>query len=139
MRAKPISSEELEVTLRGMLDVMSERIFAKDLTVVETFWSGGRFWLFGSEEDEHDETREELHHHMTALFSKPYRVRFLFDKLSIDHHHDMAWLNAPAILEIHHPDRTVQLPYRLFALFQRVGDDWHWRVFSGSEPAHPPQ
>lgn len=132
------SSEELETTLRRMLESMSDRIFARDMAVVEQFWSGGSFWLFGSEEHEHDETREELHRHMTALFSQPYRVRFIFGRLSIDRHGDMAWINAPARLEIHHPERTAQLPYRLFAVFQKIGEDWHWRVFSGSEPAQPP-
>lgn len=121
-----------------MLADMSERIFARDLSVVEQFWSGGKFWLFGSEEHEHDETREDLRQHMAALFAKPYRARFLFDRLSTDHHADMAWLNAPAILEIHHPDRIARVPYRLFALFQRLNGTWHWRVFSGSEPALPP-
>lgn len=132
-------SETFERQLREMLDGMSERIHAKDLSIVGQFWSGGKFWLFGSEEHEHDETEEELRRHLAFLFSKPYRVRFVFAELSVDRHGDMAWVNAPAILEIQHPDRTVQLGYRLFALFQNIDGNWHWRVFSGSEPAAPPQ
>lgn len=65
--------EILESQLRKKLETMSELIFAKDLSVVEELWSGGSFWLFGSEEHEHDETREELQRHMTALLHKPYR------------------------------------------------------------------
>ncbi len=76
---------------------------------------------------------------MSTLFAKPYRVRFAFENMSIAQHGDMAWLNAPAVLEIHHADRMARLPYRLFALFQRFDGTWHWRVFSGSEPAAPPQ
>jgi hypothetical protein len=41
-------------------------------------------------------------------------------------------------LTIFHPDRTSEMPYRLFALFQKMDGDWKWRVFSGSEPAKPP-
>jgi len=132
------TTAKLESELRKMLEEMSERIHARDLAIVDRFWSGGRFWLFGFEEHEHDLTRDELHAHMAAMFEKHYRVRFSFDAMSVDHHQDMAWVNAPAVLEIHHPDRTVRLPYRLFALFQKIGGAWHWRVFSGSEPAAPP-
>ena len=129
---------ELETVLRSKLEAMSEAIFARDPAIIDTFWSGGKFWLYGSEAHECDETREALQQHLTGLFSKPYRVRFRFSAFSLDQHNDLAWLNAPAILEIHHPDRIASLPYRLFALFQHKGGDWHWRVFSGSEPAAPP-
>lgn len=134
-----MTSETLERQIREMLNDMSERVHAKDLSIVELFWSGGKFWLFGSEEHEHDETEEQLRQHLASLFGKPYRICFLFDELSVDRHGDMAWVNAPAVLEIQHPDRTVQLKYRLFALFQSREGNWHWRVFSGSEPAPPPQ
>ena len=95
--------------------------------------------MFGSEAHEQDKTREELHLHMTRLFEKPYRVRFRFHELSTDGHGDMAWVNAMATLEVHHPDRVAKMPYRLFALFQNMAGHWHWRVFSGSEPASAPQ
>ena len=124
--------------IRAMLDDMSRRVFARDLGLVDHFWSGGRFWLYGSEAHEHDETRDELQRHLSDLFSKPYRISFVFDRLSVDHHGDMAWVNAPAVLQIHHADRIAEMPYRLFALFQKVGGAWRWRVFSGSEPAAPP-
>ncbi len=139
METKASDAGHLAAELRRMLEEMSERVFAKDLSLVDHFWAGGKFWLFGSEEHEHDETREELGRHMAALFAKPYRVRFAFDRLSIDQHGDMAWLNAPAVLEVHHADRVARTPYRLFAVFQHMGDGWRWRVFSGSEPAPPPQ
>lgn len=133
-----MDSATLEWQLRDMLDDMSARIYDRDMSIVEKFWSGGKFWLFGSEEHEHDETEDELRRHMASLFGKPYRARFVFGTLSVDRHGDMAWVNAPAVLEIIHPDRTAQLAYRLFALFQNIGGTWHWRVFSGSEPAAPP-
>lgn len=127
-------TSELEEQLRQMLDEMSARIFEKDSSIFEWFWSGGRFWLFGSAR-EHYETREELEQHMTNFFAKPYRARFRFHELNCDRHGEMAWVNAVGTLEIHHPDRVVEMPYRLFALFQNMAGRWHWRVFSGSEPA----
>lgn len=130
--------DALVAPLRGLLEEASARIFARDLTIVDLFWEGGQFWLFGSEADEQDLTREALRAHMAVLFAKPYRIRFAFGDMQVDGHADIAWANAHAVLEVHHPDRVAQAPYRLFAMFQRIGGTWRWRVFSGSEPAAPP-
>ena len=128
----------LAAQLRVMLDEASARLHARDVTIVDLFWQGGSFWLFGSEAGEQDLTREALATHMAALFAKPYRIRFAFGEMQVDCQADMAWANAQAVLEVHHPDRVTQTPYRLFALFQWIGGAWRWRVFSGSEPAAPP-
>ena len=128
------STSELEEQLRHMLDEMSLLIFDKDMSIIERFWAGGRFWLFGSE-NEHYVTREEHQLHLRTFLEKPYRARFRFAELSCDSHGDMAWVNSMGTLEIHHPDRVVERPYRLFALFQNIAGQWQWRVFSGSEPA----
>lgn len=124
--------------LRDKLEEASTLIFARDLAVVDLFWSSGKFWLYGSEADEIDETRESLRDHMAGFFAKPFRARFRFDRLSADQQGDMAWVNSIATLVIVYPDRTSEMPYRLFALFQKIEGDWRWRVFSGSEPAKPP-
>ena len=129
---------DLETHLRRKLEEMSALIFSRDMSIVDLFWSGGRFWLYGSEAHEVDETREDLIRHMNGLFAKPYRIRFRFARLSADRLGEVAWVNAPATLVIVHADRTVELPYRLFAVFQNIEGAWHWRVFSGSEPAAPP-
>ncbi len=128
----------LEPDLRALLDEVSARLFARDHSVVDLFWAGGQFWLFGSEAGEEDMTREALAAHMAELLAKPYRVRFVFDAVHVQAQGEMAWVHAPAVLEVHHPDRVARLPYRLFALFQRVEGAWCWRVFSGSEPAAAP-
>lgn len=128
----------LEDALRARLEEMSALISARDMSVVDLFWSGGKFWLYGSEAHEVDETRESLHQHMTEMFAKPYSIRFRFGTMSVDQQGDMAWAHAPAVLEVTYPDRKVEMPYRLFALFQNINGAWRWRVFSGSEPAAPP-
>jgi hypothetical protein len=125
---------DLTVVLRARLEQTSDLIFARDLGVVDLFWQGGKFWLFGSA-GEQFLTREELLSQLQAFFAKPYRERFVFGDMHVDRHGDMAWANASTVLEVHHPDRVVRMPYRLFALFQQVEGDWRWRVFSGSEPA----
>ena len=108
------------------------------MSIVDMFWSGGKFWLYGSEAHEIDETRDDLRRHMSEFFAKPYRARFRFERLSVDQQGDMAWVNAVATLLVIYPECTAELPYRLFALFQKIDGAWHWRVFSGSEPAQPP-
>ncbi|MBG1232196.1 nuclear transport factor 2 family protein [Aestuariivirga litoralis] len=128
----------IEDVLREKFEEANRHFVTRDMKLVDLFWAGGSFCLYGSEADEADETREELHRHVAAMFAKPYIVSFRFGKISADQHGDMAWANAQAVLEVTYPDRKVETPYRLFALFQQIGGVWHWRVFSGSEPAAPP-
>lgn len=128
----------LDSLLREKLDEASALLFARDMAVVDMFWAGGGFWLFGSEAEQQDITREDLRAHLERAFSGPYRVRFVFEDVRVDRHNDMAWANADAVMEIHHPDRVTRGPYRLFALFQWIEGEWRWRVFSGSEPAAAP-
>jgi hypothetical protein len=124
----------LEQELREKLDEVSARLYARDLTVIDLFWKSGQFWLLGSANEE-DMTRDALRAHLENTWSNTSRFRFVFDEVHAQAHADMAWLHAPAVLEVHHPDRVTRRPYRLFALFQRIEGDWCWRVFSGSEPA----
>lgn len=115
------------------LDRASELMFARNIAVVDEFWSEG-FRLIGSEEGEIVATRDDLVALMNRLFAAPFRVRWNWDDTSFTIENDIAWVFAQGHLELVRDSHTDRPSYRLMAIFRRDGDDWKWRLFSGSEP-----
>jgi N-dimethylarginine dimethylaminohydrolase len=126
-----------ERTISAKLERLSALVFARDPAIVDELWSGPGFDLYGSEQGERAETRDELVALFANLFAKPYRVCWTWEKTRVKRHGDLAWVCAESQLVVTHSDRTTRNPHRLTGVLQKVGDDWRWRLFSGSEPALP--
>ena len=121
------------------LDRFSALVFARDPAVVDELWGEGDFVLHGSEQNETATSREELEALFQRQFAKPYRISWLWDSRAVTRHgSDLAWVSAEAQLEVTYPERTRRVPYRFVCIFQKRGERWAWRLFSGSEPAAPP-
>jgi hypothetical protein len=127
-----------EQTILSKLDRLSTLVFARDPAVVDELWCDLGFSLYGSERGEKAETRDELVALFKNLFSKPYRVSWAWEKKALNRHGDLAWVCAESQVEVTHSDRVERMPYRLLCIFQKVGEGWKWRLFSGSEPAASP-
>lgn len=118
------------------LDKASALMYARDMNVIGELWSAG-FRLVGSEEGELASTYEELQALVSALFGASFRLRWIWDDRSIRIERDTAWVFAQGHLEFVYDDPkrpVLSVPYRLVAIFARLGSDWIWRLYSGSEP-----
>jgi len=131
-----MSSDEKAILEK--LDRFSALVFARDPAVIDELWGEGGFILHGSEQNETATTREELEALFQRQFAKPYRTSWSWESKAVTHHGDLAWVCAEAQLEVTYPERTRRVPYRLVCIFQKTGERWVWRLFSGSEPAAPP-
>ena len=120
------------------LDRLGELVFGREPAVVDELWSDLGFILYGSEAGESAHTREELAHLFEGLYALPFRIRWRWDDPAVTISRDIAWFISEGQIELTYPDRMVSQPYRLAAIFQKVGGQWKWRLYSGSEPATPP-
>jgi len=120
------------------LDRLGALIFARDPTVVDELWCDLGFTMYGSEQGERAESRDDLVALFSGLFAKPYRIAFKWQAPTVSRHADLIWACAFSTLEIVHPGHVQVLPYRLVCILQHVDGDWRWRLFDGSEPANPP-
>ena len=116
------------------LDRLRALLHARDPAVIDELWSGPGFRLVGSEQGESAQTRDELAALFENLFSKPVRLSWAWDERTVTRHGDLAWVYADGQLEISEADRTARKPYRMVCIFQKIDGQWHWRLFSGSEP-----
>jgi len=128
--------EDTHAAIRRRIDRFSALLTARDTAIVDEIWSPG-FRLVGSEPGETADSREALAHLFGKLFARPVRYGFDFATFAVDGNGDTAWLFAEGDLTATGADTTDRFPYRLTAVFVRSGDDWRWRLFSGSEPAKP--
>jgi ketosteroid isomerase-like protein len=117
------------------LDLFIERIASKDARVVDELWGDGKFALIGSERDEICRTRAELDGKMRAIFASPATLRFAWPDRSVTVVGTVAWVLALGDLVIRDEAGETRRSYLATCIFERVGDEWRWRQFFGSEPA----
>lgn len=127
-----------EAMIHSRLDRLNSLLFARDPAIVDELWSDLGFTLHGSEQGESARTRDELAALFAGLFARPYRLSWAWDSRTVSRQRDVAWVTAEGRIELTHADRVERQPYRMIGIFQKRGDEWRWRLFSGSEPAPPP-
>src|SRR5258706_9896634 len=128
----------IDQMVTSKLEHLSALVFARDMDVVDELWCDLGFNLFGSQQGESAGTRDELATLLRNLFAQPYRISWDWQKTIVDQQGDLVWACADSQLVITHPDHTERKPYRLVCIFQKIDAHWHWRLFSGSEPAASP-
>ncbi|MCW1843074.1 nuclear transport factor 2 family protein [Prosthecomicrobium hirschii] len=127
-----------EDRILARLDEFGRLLASRDLGIVDALSNRLGVTLFGSEAGERAGSREELLALFGGLFARPYGLAFAWQDRHVTIGGDIAWVIAEGLLHVIHPDRDVPTPYRLVGIFQRHAGAWHWRLFSGSEPAPPP-
>lgn len=123
-----------EQAIRRKVARMSGLLAAHDMAIVDELWSPG-FRLIGSEQGEIAEDRAGLERLFTMLFARPVSYAFDFRRFDLAAQSGVAWLFAEGDLVASAADGATRHPYRLTAVFTGGGEDWTWRLFSGSEPA----
>jgi hypothetical protein len=127
-----------EAAILSRLDRLNALLFARDPAIVDELWSDRGFALHGSELGESARTRDELAALFGGLFARPFRLSWAWESRTVTRERDIAWVSAEGHIELTHADRVERQPYRMIGIFQKLGEDWRWRLFSGSEPAPPP-
>jgi len=123
-----------EQAVLAKLDRLNALLFARDPGIIEELWCDLGFVLYGSEEGETAETPAELQALFKSLFGRPYRLAWRWDRRRVTCQENVAWIVAEGRIEMIHPDRVEHLPYRMTGVLQKIGGQWRWRLFSGSEP-----
>ena len=124
-----------EQIILDKLELLIERIAGKDLRVIDELWGDGQFAMIGSERGEICRSRAELDHKIRALFANPATLHFEWPDRAVKVVGDVAWVLALGDLVISDGGAETRTPYLATCIFERVGDEWRWRQFFGSEPA----
>lgn len=73
---------------------------------------------------------------LLAAAQSPGTFTLAYDDRRVTIRGDVAWVNASGGATWERPGHdTLQMPYRLTAIFVRDGDAWLWHTHHGSEPS----
>lgn len=121
--------------IRAALERFGELVAAKHPDAVEQFASGDATMLVGSEPGEIARGRREIDAFLQELFSRPDVITWVWDDVEVSSAGEVAWAYAEGHVVIRRGAEETLVPYRLTAIFQKVGSAWKWRHFHGAEPA----
>ncbi|MCU1672664.1 MAG: hypothetical protein JWN77_777 [Frankiales bacterium] len=92
--------------------------------------------LFGSDDTEVAIGREALSAFFEGLCQQPAVYAWTWEVTAAGRDGDVVWFVAPGVARLTGDDGSVQTidPYRLSGVLRRVGEQWLFELFNGSEP-----
>lgn len=124
-----------EQLLLGKLDRFVDLVKSRDMALLDELWGDGDFLMVGSGKAEICRTREELRTKLRSVFATPAILTFDWPERTVTVVGNAAWIFATGDVVIRSPTGDIRSPYLVTCIFEKVGTDWRWRQFFGSEPA----
>lgn len=130
----PAVSEEAGI--RRCLERLNEVMTYKNVDSAMSIWDAGEnISLIGSDSGEVYIGRANVVEFFRMICRFSFTFSFDLDHVTIDHDGGMAWVFVDGKMVHHLKDgRTSKVPYRITAVMVKRGEEWRWRVFSGSIP-----
>jgi len=129
-------SVDINSEIRKGLDRLNEVLATKDLkTVMSIYDDSNDIIVIGSDSGEVFIGKERVQEFMKVIVSMPFIFSFDMDNVIINHDNNNAWVFVDGKMVHTRSDWKVsKIPYRIMAVMVKQGDDWKWKVFSGSIP-----
>jgi uncharacterized protein (TIGR02246 family) len=92
-------------------------------------------WMSGSDLPELAIGTEAIAALHRDVVSRPFSLRFTWDKRMVHRDGDVAWVNADGSLLVDYQDREpTTMHYRITVVLVRRDGAWRWHTMNGSEP-----
>lgn len=116
------------------LDRFGRLVEQRGLQVLDEFAVTDATLLVGSDAGEVARGPTELAAFFRRIFDRVETFGWQWERIDVHGVGLVAWLYAEGHVVVR-GSTEVRLPYRLTAVFERIGDTWKWRHFHGAEPA----
>ncbi|MCX6174621.1 MAG: nuclear transport factor 2 family protein [Ignavibacteriales bacterium] len=122
--------------IRRCLNRMNEVLATKDLqTVMTVYDNSDDIMVVGSDSGEVFIGRERVQEFMKVIVSMPFVFSFDMDQVIINHSENIAWVFVESkMVHTGSNGKVSKVPYRITAVMIKRGNEWKWKVFSGSIP-----
>jgi ketosteroid isomerase-like protein len=122
--------------IRKSLGRLNEVLATKDLNVVMSIYdTTDDIVVVGSDSGEVFVGRERVRAFMKIIVSMPFVFSFDMDQVFINNSRDIAWVFVDGkMVHTRSSGKVSKIPYRITAVMVKRGDEWKWKVFSGSIP-----
>jgi len=125
-----------DAAIRKCLGRMNEVMATKDLQkIMSIFEDSDEIMLVGSDSGEVFVGREQVKGFVKFLVGLPFIFSFEMKPLWINHDQNTAWVFVDGkMVHTKSNGQVSKFPYRITAVMVKKGDEWKWKVFSGSVP-----
>jgi ketosteroid isomerase-like protein len=129
-------TSDVDADIRNGFEKMNEMLATKDLQkVMNIFDDAEDIMVIGSDSGEVYIGKNRVQSFLKIIVSMPFVFSFEMDSLSINHSKNIAWFFGDGKMVHTRPNGKVsKVPYRITAVMVQKGNDWKWKVFSGSIP-----
>ncbi|HEX9252781.1 MAG TPA: nuclear transport factor 2 family protein [Ignavibacteriaceae bacterium] len=122
--------------IRASLNKLNEVLATKDLkTVMSIYDDSDDITVIGSDSGEVFIGRSQVQKFMKIIISMPFVFSFVMEPVTISFDQNIAWVFVDGKM-VHTRDngKISKFPYRIMAVMVKRGNEWKWKVFSGSIP-----
>ncbi len=115
---------------------MNEVLATKDLETVMTMYDDTEdIIVIGSDSGEVFVGRDRVKLFMKMIVSMPFVFSFEMDRPVITQRQNIAWMFSDGnMVHTRSNGKVSKVPYRITAVLIKKGNEWKWKMFSGSIP-----
>jgi ketosteroid isomerase-like protein len=125
-----------DAAIRQSLDQLNLVLATKNLEKIMTVYDASDdISVIGSDSAEVFIGRERVKQFMEMIISMPFVFSFEFDHPVISCEGNIAWVFTDGnMVHTRSNGKVTKVPYRVTAVMVKRGNDWKWKMFSGSIP-----
>jgi ketosteroid isomerase-like protein len=129
-----LSDADTLSAVREVLERFFHLVSTRDMRVLAEFAPGGDVLLVGSDAGEIATGPQEIEAFFTRIFAGTSTFSWKSRRIAVSQAGDIAWFFADGQMIVESTEGQEERPYRISGVLERIGDQWLWRQYHGSEP-----
>lgn len=129
-----MSDADTRSAVSEVLERFFQLVSTRDMRVLAEFAPGDDVLLVGSDAGEIATGPREIEAFFTRIFARPSTFSWKSRRIHVSQAGDIAWFFAEGQMTVESAKGQEKAPYRISGVLERVGDQWLWRQYHGSNP-----
>lgn len=129
-----MSDADTRSAVRAVLERFFHLVSTRDMRVLAEFAPGDDVLLVGSDAGEIATGPQEIEAFFTRIFARPPTFSWKSRRIHVSQAGDIAWFFADGEMTVESAQGPEKAPYRISGVLERIGDQWLWRQYHGSNP-----
>jgi ketosteroid isomerase-like protein len=128
------SDADTRSAMREVLERFFRLVSTRDMRVLAEFAPGNDVLLVGSDAGEIATGPQEIEAFFRRIFAATSTFSWKARRIHVSQAGDIAWFFADGQMTVESAEGQEERPYRIAGVLERIGDQWLWRQYHGSEP-----
>jgi ketosteroid isomerase-like protein len=129
-----LSEADMRSAVRAVLKRFFHLVSTRDMRMRAEFAPGDDVLLVGSDAGEIATGPQEIEAFFTRIFARASTFSWKARCIEVSQAGDIAWFFAEGLMIVESAEGQEKAPYRISGVLERIGDQWLWRQYHGSNP-----